>query len=70
MPAELAAVHSVFHISLLKKCVGDPASVVPLESLEVKDIVSFEDVTIEILDRQFRRLRNKEVASVKVYWRN
>jgi len=26
---ELAAVHLVFHISLLKKCVGDPASVVP-----------------------------------------
>ena len=62
--------HPVFHISLLKKCVGDPASVVPLESLEVKDIVSFEDVTIEILDRQFRRLRNKEVSSVKVLWRS
>ena len=32
LPAELAAVHPVFHISLLKKCVGDPASIVSLES--------------------------------------
>ena len=56
----------VFHISLLKKCVGDPTSIVPLESLAVKDSLSYEDVLVEILDRQVRRLRNKEVASVKV----
>ena len=65
---ELAALHPIFHISLLKKCVGDPASVVPLESVGVKDSLSYEDVPVEILDRQVRRLRNKEVSSVKVLW--
>ncbi|WMV30034.1 hypothetical protein MTR67_023419 [Solanum verrucosum] len=30
LPADLAAVHPVFHISLLKKCMADPASIVPL----------------------------------------
>ena len=70
LPAKLAAVHPVFHISLLKKCVGDPASIVPLESVAVKDFLSYEDVPVEILDRQVRRLRNKEVASVKVLWRS
>ena len=66
LPSELAAAHSVFHISLLKKCNGDAASIVPLESVSVKYSLSYEDVPIEILDRQVRRLRNKEVASVKV----
>ena len=43
LPAELAAVHLVFHISLLKMCMGDPASVLPLESVAVKDMISYED---------------------------
>ena len=60
----------VFHISLLKKCVDDTASVVPLESVVVKDSLSYEDVPVEILDRQVRRLRNKDVTSVKVLWRS
>ncbi|WMV25307.1 hypothetical protein MTR67_018692 [Solanum verrucosum] len=65
LPANLATVHLVFHISLLKKCAGDPASVVPLETVAVKDGISFEDVLVENLDRQVRRLRNKEFTSVK-----
>ncbi|WMV14749.1 hypothetical protein MTR67_008134 [Solanum verrucosum] len=55
LPADLAAVHPVFHISLLKKCVGDPVSIVPLESVAVKDSLSYEDIPVEILDRQVRK---------------
>ena len=29
LPTKLAVVHPVFHISLLKKCMGDPTSIVP-----------------------------------------
>lgn len=62
--------HPVFHVSLLKKCLGDPALVVPVDSFCVKDSLSYEEVPVEILDHQVRRLRNKEVVSVKVLWRN
>lgn len=42
LPVDLSSVHPVFHVSLLKKCIGDPTSVVPLESVGVEDSVSYE----------------------------
>ena len=70
LPIELAPVHPVFHISMLKKCIGDPVSILPLEGLGVNENLSYEEVPVEILDRQVKKLRNKEVAFVKVLWRN
>ncbi|WMV24305.1 hypothetical protein MTR67_017690 [Solanum verrucosum] len=70
LPAELAAVHPVLYISLLKKCVGDPTSIVTLESVAMKDSLTYEEVLVEILDRQVQWLRNKDIASVKVLWRS
>ncbi|XP_069143523.1 uncharacterized protein [Solanum lycopersicum] len=50
--------------------VSDQASIVPLESVAVKDSLSYKDVPVEILDRQVGSLINREVASVKVLWRS
>ena len=36
----------------------------------VKDSLSYDDVIVEILDRQVRRLRNKEISSFKVLLRS
>ncbi|WMV23008.1 hypothetical protein MTR67_016413 [Solanum verrucosum] len=62
---ELAAVHPVFHISMLKKCIGDPSLILPTESIKIKDNLSYEEIPVQILDRQVRRLRTKDIASVK-----
>ena len=70
LPSELASVHPVFHVSMLKKCIGDPNSILLIESLGVQENLSYEEVLVEILSRQVRTLRNKEVASVKVLWKN
>ena len=70
LPVELASVHPVFHVSMLKKCLGDPASILPVEGLGVGKDLSFEEVPVEIVDRQVKRLRNKEIFTVKVLWRN
>ena len=66
LPNELASVHPVFQISMLKKCIGDLECILPIECLGVKDNLSYEEVLVQIIDRQVKSLRNKEVACVKV----
>ena len=70
LPAELASVHPVFHVSMLKKCLGDASSILPVEGLGVDENLSYEEVPVDILDRQVKRVRNKEIAIVTVLWRN
>ena len=53
-------------MSLLKKCIGDPTLVVPLENVGVKDNLFYKEVLVEILGRQVRKLRYNEVTSIKV----
>ncbi|WMV18849.1 hypothetical protein MTR67_012234 [Solanum verrucosum] len=68
LPQKLVAVHPVFH--KLKKCIGDPSLIIPTENIWIKDSLSYEEISVQILDRQVRKLRTKEVASAKVLWRN
>ncbi|TMW95512.1 hypothetical protein EJD97_008727 [Solanum chilense] len=70
LPSELTSVLPVFHIFMLKKCIGDPESILSIEGLGVNDNFSYEEVLVQILDRQVKKLRNKEVAFIKVLWKN
>ncbi|WMV49968.1 hypothetical protein MTR67_043353 [Solanum verrucosum] len=70
LPNELVLVYPVFHVSMLMKYIWDPSTIVPLEGLVINDNHAYEDVPLEILDRQAKMLRYNEVASVKVLWRN
>ena len=70
LPSDLASVHPVLHVSFLKKCIGDPSVVVLIQSIGVQNTLSYEEIPVEILDYQTRRLRNKEVPLVKLLWRN
>ncbi|WMV25129.1 hypothetical protein MTR67_018514, partial [Solanum verrucosum] len=67
---DLAAVHRVFQISTLKKCMDNPSLIIPIKDIGIKDNLSYEEIHVQILDRQVRKLRIMEVATVKVLWRN
>lgn len=49
---------------------GDPSLIVSTDNVGIKDILSYEEIPFKIFDCQVRKLRTKEVASIKVLWRN
>ena len=48
LPSELAPVHPVFHVSILKKCIGDLISILPIEGFGVDENLSYEEIPMEI----------------------
>ncbi|KAK9078373.1 hypothetical protein SSX86_002430 [Deinandra increscens subsp. villosa] len=68
LPDELSGIHNTFHVSYLRKCLADESAYVPLDDLVIDDKLNYVERPIAILDRKFKRLRNKEVNQVKVQW--
>ena len=70
LPLEMSAIHNVFHVYTLNKCVADPTQVLESQTIGAQANLSYEDKPVQILDQQIKELRNKEIALVKVLWRN
>ncbi|KAL0539519.1 hypothetical protein IC582_023734 [Cucumis melo] len=70
LPPSLSTVHDVFHVSMLRKYVPDPSHVVDYEPLEIDENLSYVEQPVEVLAREVKTLRNKEIPLVKVLWRN
>ncbi|XP_023520917.1 uncharacterized protein LOC111784441 [Cucurbita pepo subsp. pepo] len=70
LPPNLAAVHNVFHVSMLRKYTPNPTHVIEHEMLPLREDLSYEEKPSRILTRDTRRLRNKDIPLVKVSWGN
>ncbi|GJX45504.1 putative reverse transcriptase domain-containing protein [Tanacetum coccineum] len=68
LPEELNGVHDTFHVSNLKKCLDDPTLQVPLDEIRFDDKLNFVEEPMEILEREFKKLKRSRIAIVKVRW--
>ncbi|GJY54147.1 putative reverse transcriptase domain-containing protein [Tanacetum coccineum] len=68
LPEELNGVHDTFHVSNLKKCLADPTLKVPLDEIRVDAKLNFMEEPVEILEREFKKLKRSRIAIVKVRW--
>ncbi|XP_057975213.1 uncharacterized protein LOC131162622 [Malania oleifera] len=69
-PLALSRIHDVFHMSVLRRYVPNPSHVIIYESLELRDMLAYEELLVQILDHREQKLRTKRIPLVKVWWRN
>ena len=68
LPSRLVAVHDVFHISQLKKCVKIPEEIIEQQDLEVEPDLSYVEYLMKILDSKERSTRREKVKMYKIQW--
>ncbi|GKB96297.1 hypothetical protein Tco_0982434, partial [Tanacetum coccineum] len=62
LPEELDGVHDTFH------CLADPTLQVPLDEIHIDANLNFVEEPVEILEREFKKLKWSQIAIVKVWW--
>ncbi|XP_070046960.1 uncharacterized protein [Nicotiana tomentosiformis] len=69
LPPSLFAVHPTFYVSMLQKYYGDQSHVLEISTVQLDKDLTYIEELVAILDRQVRKLRSKNIASMKVQWR-
>nr|GEX51680.1 putative reverse transcriptase domain-containing protein [Tanacetum cinerariifolium] len=67
-PEELDGFHDTFYMSNLKKCLADLTLQVPLDEIQVGAKLNFIEEPVEILKREFKKLKRSRISIVNVRW--
>ena len=70
LPLELAKLHDLFHVSMLRKYRSDESHILLVREIQIQEDLSYDEEPKAILDREVKRLRNKQVPLVKVLWQH
>ncbi|GJY31533.1 hypothetical protein Tco_0415028 [Tanacetum coccineum] len=65
LPEELSSVHDTCHVSNLKKCLADANLHVPLDEIKVDKTLHFVEESVEIMDREIKKLKRRKIVLVK-----
>ena len=61
LPLELAKLHDVFHVSMLRRYRSDESHILPVHDVQVQEDFSYDEEPKASLDHEIRQLRNKQV---------
>ena len=70
LPAALADVHDIFHVSMLRRHFRDEERehIVDLSELDLQPDLTSVEMPVRVLAREVKELRNKRITLLKVQW--
>ncbi|XP_074559179.1 uncharacterized protein LOC141815134 [Curcuma longa] len=70
LPPYLAGFHNLFHVSMLRRYVPDPTHILSGVSIPIQPDATYEEASVQILDRKERQLWRKTIWLIKVRWQH
>jgi hypothetical protein len=68
LPKTLSAVHKVFHVSQLKKCLRVPDRTVEMKDVAIEPDFTYSKYSIRVLDQRDRITRRRTLKFYKIQW--
>ena len=66
LPPELARIHDVFHVSMLRRYRSDPSHIIKDSEVKISENLSYVEEPMSIVDCKVKQLRKREIPMVKV----
>jgi hypothetical protein len=68
LPPQLAAIHNIFHVSQLRKCVKIPTKIIESQAIKIEPDLTYTEHPIRILDTKERSTRRETIRMYKIKW--
>jgi hypothetical protein len=66
LPPQLAAIHDIFHIYQLRKCVKVPTEIIDPQTIELEADLTYTEHPIKVLDTKERSTRRETIKMFKI----
>jgi hypothetical protein len=65
---QMSDVHDVFHVSQMKKCLRVSKEQLPMDGLDAREDLSYQEYHVMIVETSERVTRNKKIKMCKMQW--
>ncbi|XP_070025712.1 uncharacterized protein [Nicotiana sylvestris] len=67
-PPSLSSVHPIFHVSMLRKYIGDPSDVLNFSTVQLDDDLTYDVEPVAILGHQVKEYKMSKKIQVPEWW--